>query len=67
MTMLALMSGFVMLSYVQTLSKDAIMSDTKLPLLAGMSGLFFASASLAKPTAFQDILLFALLMIGLWA
>ena len=34
---------------------------------AMISGLFFALATMAKPTAFQDILIFGLLSLGLWA
>jgi len=30
------------------------------------SGIFFALASMAKPTAFVDIALFGILLVGLW-
>lgn len=65
LTMLALLSGFVFLRYVdQPDTHDHVpQTITKYALL---SGIFFGLATMAKPTAFQDILIFGMFLIGIW-
>lgn len=70
LTMLALLSGFI---FLQRVEESKPLSPTKLfdrgsPRLiyALISWLFFALATMAKPTAFQDILIFGLFTVGVW-
>lgn len=63
LTMLALLSGFMFIDHHND-------QDTKSTVWYStygiISGIFFALAILAKPTAFQDLIIFWLLLIGLW-
>jgi hypothetical protein len=69
LSMLAMLSGFIFLQYVWN-PKEHTQKDnwyTKdMTIYAIISGIFFALATMAKPTAFQDILIFWLMMIGIW-
>lgn len=68
LTMLALLAGFVFLQHVGNPAEHKTretwyMKD--ITRYAIISGMFFAFATMAKPTAFQDILLFGLMLVGL--
>ena len=66
LTILALLSGFVFIRQIaksHSVSKKLNKESLK---YIGISGFFFALAALAKPTAFTDIILFGLLLAGLW-
>lgn len=47
------------------LNKNPIISKEMLPYLI-ISGLFFSFATMAKPTAFIDVVVFGLTLVGLW-
>lgn len=62
-TLLALLSGFIFMSYLKKHNtKEEIRLASKYIIT---SGVFFSLASMAKPTAFIDIALFGLVMIAL--
>lgn len=68
LTMLALMSWFIFIEHVWLINKKThtlqeIKNYTRYGII---SGIFFALAIMAKPTAFQDFLIFGLLLVGLW-
>lgn len=50
---------------VRKLNKDPVISKEMLPYLI-ISGLFFSFATMAKPTAFIDVVVFGLVLVGLW-
>jgi hypothetical protein len=68
LTMLAIMSSFIFIEYVWQDNKKAYTKQEKndYTMYWIISGIFFALAIMAKPTAFQDFLIFWLLLVGLW-
>jgi len=66
MTILAILSGFIFLKYIKDHSNDKNSFDKEAIKYLLISGFMFALASIAKMTAFFDIALFGLLLIGLW-
>ena len=66
MTILAILSGFIFLKVVSERIKENKWLDKHALKYVIVSGIFFALASMSKPTAFIDIALFGLLLIGLW-
>lgn len=66
LTTLALLSGFIFLKHIlQHREHGLTFSRDSLKYII-ISGVMFAWASMAKPTAFIDIALFGLLLVGLW-
>jgi len=65
LTILAVLSGFIFIRYIAEHKTNKIIDIESLKYL-GMSGFFFALASMAKPTAFIDIVVFAVLLFALW-
>jgi len=66
LTILALLSWFIFISQiVKSHSASKLLNKESLKYI-GISWFFFALAALAKPTAFTDIILFGLLLVGLW-
>ncbi len=64
LTTLALLGGLIFFNHFQ---KKGIHTDSKQSLkYLILSGLFFAFAVMAKPTAFIDTVIFALLLVGFW-
>lgn len=67
LTMLALMSWFIFIEHTQVSEPTSSPSrHTPTHLYAILSGVFFSLAVMTKPTAFQDVLIFGLLLVGLW-
>jgi len=66
MTILAILSGFIFLKVVSERIKENRWLDKHALKYVIVSWIFFALASMSKPTAFIDIALFGLLLIGLW-
>jgi len=68
LTMLALMSGFIFLEHVGEIDQKTHTTQEirDYSTYGIISGFFFALAIMAKPTAFQDFLIFGLLLAGLW-
>ncbi|MCX6822574.1 MAG: hypothetical protein NTX91_01065 [candidate division SR1 bacterium] len=66
MTILAILSGFIFLKVVSERLKENKGLDKQALKYVIVSGIFFALASMSKPTAFIDIALFGLLLVGLW-
>ncbi len=68
LTMLALMSWFIFIEKVGTIDKKTYTKEERrtYSTYGIISGLFFSLAIMAKPTAFQDLLIFWLLLVGLW-
>ena len=65
LTILALFSGFSFLNLLY--QKDNQADKTKkISVYLMISAIFFGFSIMAKPTAFIDLVIFALLMIGLW-
>ncbi len=65
LTILAILSGFIFIRYIAEHKTKKLIDIESLKYLA-MSGFFFALASMAKPTAFIDIVVFAVLLFALW-
>lgn len=64
LTILALLGGLIFLNHFQ---KNGVHTDSKQSLkYLILSALFFAFAVMAKPTAFIDVVIFALLLVGFW-
>ena len=64
LTILALFGGMIFLNHFQ---KKGIDTDSKQSLkYLILSALFFGFAVMAKPTAFIDVVIFALLLVGFW-
>lgn len=64
LTILALLGGLIFLNHFQ---KKGVHTDSKQSLkYLILSALFFAFAVMAKPTAFIDVVIFALLLVGFW-
>jgi hypothetical protein len=68
LTMLAIMSGFLFIEHVGEID-DTSHTEQEIrdySTYGIISGIFFALAIMAKPTAFQDFLIFGLLLAWLW-
>ena len=67
LTILALFSGFSFLNLLYQKDKQEEADKTKkISVYLMISAIFFGFSIMAKPTAFIDLVIFALLMIGLW-
>lgn len=66
LTMLALMSWFIFIEKVWDNYKEQKDKQHHYTLYAILCGIFFALAIIAKPTAFQDLIIFWLLLVWLW-
>lgn len=66
LTMLALMSWFIFIEKVWDSYKEQVDKKHNYILYAILCGIFFALAIIAKPTAFQDLIIFWLLLVWLW-
>ena len=67
LTILALFSGFSFLNLLYQKDKQEEAEKTKkISVYLMISAIFFGFSIMAKPTAFIDLVIFALLMIGLW-
>ncbi len=66
LTILALLSGFIFLHHIKDAHErgEHVHHDSLIYVI--ISGIMFARALMAKPTAFIDVALFGLLLIGLW-
>jgi 4-amino-4-deoxy-L-arabinose transferase-like glycosyltransferase len=68
LTLLAMLSGFVFIRYISenitSKSTTKLLDKESLKYLIS-SGFFFALASMAKPTAFIDVVVFAVLLLAL--
>ncbi|AHB41498.1 hypothetical protein P148_SR1C00001G0708 [candidate division SR1 bacterium RAAC1_SR1_1] len=62
-TMLGMLSGLIFLNYIKNNNEPRQKETLKYIVI---SGVFFALATMAKPTAFIDIVLFGLLLVALW-
>lgn len=66
LSMLALMGGFLFLSKTgDTHTLHNASHEKETTFYAILSGIFFSAAIMAKPTAFQDVLIFGLLIVAL--
>lgn len=65
LTILAILSGFIFIRYISENKTKKIFDKESLKYLI-TSWFFFALASMAKPTAFIDIVVFAVLLAALW-
>jgi hypothetical protein len=66
LTILAILSGFIFLKHILDNREHGLKLHRDSLKYIVISGVMFARASMAKPTAFIDIALFGLLLIGLW-
>lgn len=66
LTMLALMSWFIFIEKVWDSFKEPVNKKHNYVLYAILCWFFFALAIIAKPTAFQDLIIFWLLLVWLW-
>jgi len=66
MIILGLLSGFIFLRYISEHKKTSKWFDNEITKYIVISGVIFALAALAKPTAVIDIALFWLLVASLW-
>lgn len=67
LTMLALMSWFIFIEHVSSITIENSKNNIeKYTLYAILCWIFFTLAILAKPTAFQDLIIFWLLLMWLW-
>ena len=67
LTILALFSGFSFLNLLyQKDNQEETEKTKKISVYLMISAIFFGFSIMAKPTAFIDLVIFALLMIGLW-
>ncbi|HRX64250.1 MAG TPA: hypothetical protein P5060_04050 [Candidatus Absconditabacterales bacterium] len=65
LTLLAMLSGFVFIRYIAEHKAKKLLDKESLKYLI-ISGFFFALASMAKPSAFIDVVVFAVLLFALW-
>lgn len=65
LTILAILSGFIFIRYISQHKWKSLINKESLKYLI-LSGFMFALASMAKPTAFIDIAVFAVLLLALW-
>ncbi len=65
LTILAILSGFIFIRYISENKTEKLFNKESLKYLV-MSGLFFALASMAKPSAFIDVVVFGVLLLVLW-
>lgn len=66
LTILALLSGFIFLKHILDNREHGLKLNRDSLKYIIISGVMFARALMAKQTAFIDIALFALLLVGLW-
>lgn len=64
LTLLALLSGLIFFNKIQQAPTHQTTLDRSTRSYIAVSGVFFALSAMAKPTAFQDALLFGLLLVG---
>ena len=64
LTMLAIMSGFLFIKSITHKNLETFSRRISENIPALLSGSFFALAVLSKPTAFQDVIIFFLFLIG---
>ncbi len=64
LTMLAIMSGFLFIKSITNKNLEYFSRKIQDNISALLSGFFFALAILSKPTAFQDVIIFLLFLIG---
>ena len=64
LTMLAIMSGFLFIKSITNKNLEQFSRKLSANIPALLSGFFFALAVLSKPTAFQDVIIFFLFLIG---
>lgn len=62
--MLAIMSGFLFIKSISNKNLETFSRKLSANIPALLSGFFFALAVLSKPTAFQDVIIFFLFLIG---
>lgn len=65
MTILAMLSGILFMHYMRDHNHTTKLSIQTIKFLC-ISGFLFGIAVIAKPTAFIDVMVFMLLLIGLW-
>jgi len=65
LTLLAILSGFIFIRYISEHKIKKLLDKESLKYLI-VSGFFFALASMAKPSAFIDVTVFAVLLFALW-
>ncbi len=65
LTLLAILSGFIFIRYISEHKNKKLLDKESLKYLI-ISGFFFALASMAKPSAFIDVTVFAVLLFALW-
>jgi len=66
LTILAILSGFIFLKYILDNREHGLKLHRDSLKYIIISGVMFAWALMAKPTAFIDVVLFGLLLLGLW-
>jgi len=64
MTVLAMLSGLIFIRYIHEHHKKNDQSMITNYII--IAGLFFGLAVVAKPTAFIDVVVFALFLLALW-
>jgi len=65
LTILAILSGFIFIRYISENKSKKIFDKESLKYLI-LSGFFFALASMSKPSAFIDVVVFGVLLVLLW-
>lgn len=65
LTILAILSGFIFIRYISENKSKKIFDKESLKYLI-LSGFFFALASMSKPSAFIDVVVFGVLLLLLW-
>lgn len=74
LTLLAIFAGLLFIQkYQENTATQSLADQNKNPLISKemlpyliISGLFFSFATMAKPTAFIDVVVFGLVLVGLW-
>ncbi|MFZ2150417.1 MAG: hypothetical protein WAZ12_04565 [Candidatus Absconditicoccaceae bacterium] len=66
MTILAILSGIIFINHIKNHKEKGLEISLNNSKYVIISGLFFTIASMSKPTAFLDIALFGLLLVGFW-
>lgn len=66
MTILAILSGIIFINYIQDHKEKKLALGSEFSKYIVVSWLFFTIASMSKPTAFLDIAIFGLLLLGFW-
>ena len=65
LTILAILSGFIFIRYISENKSKKLFDKESLKYLI-LSGFFFALASMSKPSAFIDVVVFGVLLLLLW-